>query len=112
MKSVPSLYRYCDGLLLPTLLESFSQTYVEAMYYKKPIFTSDLDFAHDACRDSAFYFDPHSAENIYNTISPAFSNPELISEKVRKGKERLSLFPDWHQACKMYLELLHEMSIS
>ena len=30
---------------MPTLLESFSGTYVESMYFEKPILTSDLDFA-------------------------------------------------------------------
>ena len=35
MDEVPALYEQTDGLLLPTLLESFSGTYVDAMHMKK-----------------------------------------------------------------------------
>ena len=38
MADVPSLYKQCDALLMPTLLESFSGTYVEAMFHGIPIF--------------------------------------------------------------------------
>jgi len=40
MEEVPSLYAQSDALLMPTLLESFSGTYVEAMFHKIVILTS------------------------------------------------------------------------
>ncbi|KAA6314587.1 hypothetical protein EZS27_034819, partial [termite gut metagenome] len=40
----PQLYRECDALFLPTLLECFSANYPEAMYMGKPILTSNLPF--------------------------------------------------------------------
>jgi len=65
---VPSLYAQSDALLMPTLLESFSGTYVEAMFHKIVILTSKLDFAEDVCGESAFYFDPTSPEDILASI--------------------------------------------
>jgi glycosyltransferase involved in cell wall biosynthesis len=51
-----SLYKECDAMFLPTLLECFSASYIEAMYMEKPIVTSDLDFAHTVCGNSALNF--------------------------------------------------------
>jgi len=82
MSSVPSLYRQTDALLLPTLLESFSGTYVEAMFHGKPIFTSEYEFAFDVCQDAAFYFNPLDAHDIFRAITLAIRNPEKTSQKI------------------------------
>ncbi|MFW5841116.1 MAG: glycosyltransferase [Planctomycetota bacterium] len=57
-------YRSADAMILPTSIESFSGTYVEAMQFGCPILTSDMDFAHDVCGDAAVYFDPHDSLSI------------------------------------------------
>ena len=89
---LPSLYHAVDALLLPTLLESFSSTYVEAMYYNVPIFTSDLDFSREICRDAAFYFNPIDAQDIYMSIDNGFIDSESIKSKVNSGKNRMDHF--------------------
>lgn len=106
---VPALYRYTDGLILPTLLESFTATYIDAMNFGKPIFTSFLDFAIEICEEAAFYFDPYNAEDIYNTITAAFINISQIQKKVEIGLKRSKLFPDWEEVCKTYITKLKEM---
>ena len=57
-----------DGLLLPTLLESFSGTYLEAMSLGRPVLTSDLDFARATCGGAALYFDPWSPAGLAASI--------------------------------------------
>ena len=107
---VPALYEATDGLLLPTLLESFSGTYVDAMAFRKPVFTSDKDFARDVCGEAAFYFDPHSAESIYRSLHGVFSDEESIMEKTEKGYARVQQFPDWYAVAQQYLDLLEEVA--
>lgn len=102
LNEVSALYNQVDGMILPTLLESFSATYVDSMKYEKPIFTSKLDFAEDACGDCAFYFDPHSVENIINTLNSAYREPKKLAMKVTLGKERLACMPAWPQIAKIY----------
>lgn len=97
---VPALYRQCDALLMPTLLESFSGTYVEAMHHRIPIFTSRLPFAKDVCEDSAFYFDPSDPANILDVLVNAFEDPELVNHKIKLGNEVLSRFPSWQDNVK------------
>ena len=108
MDEVPALYEVTDGLLLPTLLESFSGTYVDAMHFEKPIFTSDRDFAHDVCNDVAFYFDPLSADNILSIVEGAFETPGLISDKSRAGARLVRQLPGWNDVAHMYLSLLEQ----
>ena len=106
MQHVPSLYQQCDALLMPTLLESFSGTYVEAMYHGIPIFTSNLDFAEDVCGDSAFYFEPMDDKSILDTLKKVNDNPVLRTEKITRGKERLSTLIGWEKAFTMYQDIL------
>jgi len=106
MRRVPSLYQQTDALLLPTLLESFSGTYVEAMFHGKPIFTSDYEFAVDVCQDSAFYFDPLNAHDILRVILRAIENTEAIAYKIAAGRTRLDVMLDWTQAFDAYMALI------
>lgn len=96
-ENVPKVYEEHDGFFMPTLLESFSGTYIEAMYYRKPIFTSNMDFATEVCKDAAYYFDPLQVENIINVIVTGFQNTQIMEEKISKGKLYCSEFKNWDQ---------------
>lgn len=83
-------YRNCDSLIMPSRLESFSGTYLEAMKFGLPILTSDLDFAREICGDSAEYFNPWDLKSIFHKVQKVKNNTALSDQLVRKGKERLS----------------------
>ncbi len=102
MRDVPSLYKQCNGLLMPTLLESFSGTYVEAMHHEIPIFTSNFDFADAVCGEAAIYFDPENANSIEDCLISSFENKDLLKDKVRKGRERLAELPNWSQTFNLF----------
>jgi glycosyltransferase involved in cell wall biosynthesis len=109
MANVPSLYQQTDALLMPTLLESFSGTYVEAMYHGKMIFTSDYDFAKDVCQDAAFYFDPLNFESILNTIDFAYSNGNIRLEKINEGYTNLEFLLTWEDAFEKIMMISDEV---
>ena len=83
-------FNHCHALLMPTLLESFSGTYLEAMHFGLPILTSDLDFAHEVCGDAALYFDPWDVGSIKDAILRLKNDPYLGDDLVEKGQARLS----------------------
>jgi glycosyltransferase involved in cell wall biosynthesis len=85
-----SYYHAADVLFLPTTLESFSSTYVEAMYFDTPILTSDLDFAHEICGDAADYVDPFSIESIKDGILRLKNDPSHRQELAARGRTRLA----------------------
>ena len=105
---IASLYSKVDALILPTLLESYSSTYADAMLYKKIIYTSDRDFAHEVCKDSAFYFNPLSGTDIYNTIIESDKKPELIEQKKCSGSKIAGNSVNWEESI---LSLFNDLRI-
>ena len=55
------LYSRCDLFFFPSLLETFSVSLVEAMYFKMPIVATDIDFNREVTEDAAL---SHSGEPI------------------------------------------------
>lgn len=92
---LPGLYYESDVMFLPTLLESFSTTYVEAMKFGVPILTSDRGFARSVCRDAAEYVDPLDEECIIGAIEKLRLSEAHRSALVEAGTRRLSQFPSW-----------------
>jgi glycosyltransferase involved in cell wall biosynthesis len=106
MSDVPQWYNATQALILPTLLESFSGTYVEALCYERPVFTSNLDFATEVCGEAAYYFNPMDPNNILDVIKNAFDNPQKMAEKVAIGKTKVNEDFTWkHVAHKMFDQL-------
>jgi glycosyltransferase involved in cell wall biosynthesis len=112
MENVPALYAQTDALLLPTLLESFSGTYVEAMYHRRAILTSDLPFARGVCKDAAFYFDPNDADDILRTVVQVMSDTNDRKKKTEAGAVYLSQMPSWIEVYSRFTSVfrreLHE----
>lgn len=108
MKHVPSLYKQCDGLLMPTLLESFSGTYVEAMFHKIPIFTSNLDFAVGVCGYGAQYFDPLDETDILRKLNEVFADQKIISQQIFNASNKLESMPDWQKVYNLIDCIINE----
>ena len=91
-KELAAYFYHSGALFFPSLLESFSATYLEAMHFGLPILTSDLDFARYVCGDTAVYFDPWDTEDVVEKILLLKNTPPLQKELVQKGKIRVSTF--------------------
>jgi len=98
----PKWYAMADSVYLPTLLETFSATYPEAMQMNRPIITTDLDFAHDICGDAALFHDPLSAEDAARQIR------KLVED--RRGRTRLARFPAPDEKFAMQLAWLEKVA--
>ncbi len=83
---------HVDALLMPTTLESFSGTYLEAMSFSCPILTSNLDFAKAICGDAALYFDPWSVDSLFQAVDKLINSTGLQAELRNKGAQRLHSF--------------------
>jgi glycosyltransferase involved in cell wall biosynthesis len=64
----PALYRSCDIMFMPSLLETFSASYPEAMISCIPIVTTDLGFARDICGEAALYYSPLDSHDAAKNI--------------------------------------------
>lgn len=86
-------YASSDITFLPTLLETFSVTYLESMVMNKPIVTTDLDFARDICGPAALYYSPLSAEEAASAIESVATNRKLYDALKQHGRARIKQYP-------------------
>jgi glycosyltransferase involved in cell wall biosynthesis len=104
-EQIGGYYRNSDALFMPSLLESFSTTYVEAMAAGLPILTSDLDFALGACGEAADYFDPFNAESVKDTILAFGSNEARQQELAQLGEKMMQNdVTSWDEIAKTVIE--------
>ncbi|WP_170234465.1 glycosyltransferase [Bizionia saleffrena] len=106
------LYQKIDALFLPTLLETFSANYLEAMVMKVPILTSDLDFARELCGNAALYFNPLSPKDIAEKILELQENENLQEELIRNGELKLEQFETPESRTSKYLLIFKEIIIN
>lgn len=75
LAEVPSFNSQLDGVVLPTLLECYSATPIEALAARAPLFASDRPFIRDTVGEHANYFDPVDPGSIARSIADYFSLP-------------------------------------
>lgn len=89
MDSLQAVYNDCDFVFIPSLLETFSSNFPEAMHCNKPIVCADRPYARLLCADAALYFDPLSATDAAEKIERLLQD-ETLQEQLRlKGNTRL-----------------------
>jgi hypothetical protein len=105
-------YRDSNAVFLPTMLEVFSATYLEAMAMHRPIITSDLSFAHACCGKAALYFDPKSSLAAAESIHSVIKDSTISDKLVKNGIQQLKFFPDSLHKHKLIIGWLREIADS
>src|SRR5690606_8102239 len=106
LMELPELYKSIDVVFMPTLLEVFSATYLEAMYMERPIVASDMSFARDICQDSAVYFNPVSAESAAKQLLKVYQDESLKAELLERAKVNIRRFGNSMDRTKKYLSII------
>lgn len=109
INQVPSLYQKIDFLFMPTLLEVFSTTYLEAMYMGKPIIASDMGFARDICGNSALYNNPLDPLDYARSIDRLYKDKNLQIKLVENGKHNLKRFGNSLDRTKKYIKIIENI---
>jgi glycosyltransferase involved in cell wall biosynthesis len=98
----PALYESCHISFLPSLLESFSANYPEAMAMKRPLVTTNLDFAKDVCGDAAVYFRPTDPRAAATAILSLIDNPRLWMKILEEGERVQASLPTPERKYALY----------
>jgi glycosyltransferase involved in cell wall biosynthesis len=104
------VYRSADAYIFPSLMETFSFTYLEAMCFGLPILTSDRDFARDRCQDAAVYFDPLDPESVAKCMARILEDGALRNQLVSRAKFLLNEVPPWEEVAARFVEVLERAS--
>ena len=89
------LYRHCRFCFLPTVLDTFSASTIEAMYFDLKTVASDLPFNKEVMQDACLYFKPMNAESAAEKLSQVTGDKNLQKELSAKMKERLKNYTDF-----------------
>jgi glycosyltransferase involved in cell wall biosynthesis len=106
LNKIPSLYEQMDLLFMPTLLEVFSATYLEAMYMGVPIVTTDLSFSRDICSNASIYFSPLDSNDAANKLFALINNKVLQHELIENGYKNQKRFGDSLSRTINYLKII------
>lgn len=82
-------YASCSAVYLPTLREASTAVYPESFHFKRPLVTSDLDFARELCGDAAAFVPPLDAAATAGILLKVAHRPEYASQLVEAGKKQL-----------------------
>ena len=92
-----SVFKHCDALFFPSLIESFGIPLVEAKKTGLPVYASDRDFAKAVCGKEAVYFNPNDLDDILNKIQ--LDPIKSINQNVM----------DWDEITKKMITKLNEL---
>ena len=109
LKDGPALYRSCDIVLMPSVLETFSATYPESMSMGLPILTSNLEFARSVCRDAAIYFEPLDVGDAARLLASLIKNHELRARLIAAGYKRVRDFPSPMEKYSQFKDIIDRL---
>lgn len=89
------IYNQGDICLLPTLLETFSASSLEAMYFGLPIVATDFEFNREVIDDAGLYYKPMDAEDAASKIALIIKDKTVEIDLKEKMAKRIVSFNDY-----------------
>lgn len=94
-KELGAMYQRCQLCYLPTLLEVFSASTVEAMYFNLPIVATNFSFNTEVLADSSLYYEPKNAKAAAQQLAKLIADKALQEDMKEKMKIQLAKYGDY-----------------
>ncbi len=102
------LYKNSVATVVPSFMEGFSLTAVEAMSAESIVVASDIPVHHEVCADAAIYFNPDDINDIKQKLNHAFTLTEgSKTDLVNEGKRHVEKF-SWNKMARETLQVYEE----
>lgn len=82
-----SVYSLANAVILPSILETFSTTYIEAIALKLPLIVASEPFAKEICGNYPYYFDAGSSCSLSEILEK--ENYKIITDEQLKERDRI-----------------------
>lgn len=82
-KDINLLYDRYDIVFVPSLLETFSSTYLEAIVAGKPLVVVNKEFAKEVCEDYAIYVNPFDSASTAVSILDVLNTNNPVNQTIR-----------------------------
>jgi len=89
---ISSLLNSIDVMCNLSLLESFSNNFIEAWKMEKPLVVTNADWSRSICGDAAIYINPLDSYASAKAFSELILNPELKLKLQEEGIKKLKSF--------------------
>ena len=89
------IYRHCQFCYQPTLLEVFSASAIEAMFFGLPTVATDLSFNSEVFQDACIYCEPHNAKSAAEKFVLLIEDKDMQNDLRGKMKKRLAVYSDY-----------------
>lgn len=99
------LYRLSDVAAFPSLAESFSNAYLDALAAGCAVAASDLDFARVVFGDAALYFDPRDAPALARLLATLHAEPACLEHARARARARATEF-SWERTWRAFVAAL------
>jgi glycosyltransferase involved in cell wall biosynthesis len=104
-------YHAASAVFLPTLREASTAVYPESFHFRRPLITSDLEFAHELCGDAALFVPPRDPEAIASQIERLAQHQHLRETLTARGAARLETsYPSAEDKFAQQMSLLAEIA--
>ena len=100
------LYKNSMFLVMPSLYEGFGLPIIEAMFYGKPILTSNISSMPEVAGDAAILVDPKNVDSIAKGLELLFANNALRKE-LSVNAINQSLKYSWDMAASKTIDVFH-----
>src|SRR5690606_9654282 len=105
-----TLLESSDIIFVPSLLETFSASYLEAMCAEKKLIVANKLFAKDICQDYAIYTNPMNSKETAYKIIKLFDNLSLSEAEISLGDQILNQYGDQKSRYHNLTNLLKNLS--
>jgi glycosyltransferase involved in cell wall biosynthesis len=102
-------YKYAIATILPSLMEGFGLTGLEAMKNGCLVLASEIPSLKEIYQDAAIYFDPLAVESIHVTIRKVLEKQYKFDMYKKRGERRVAFF-SWEKMTEETLKI-YESSI-
>lgn len=96
-EKLAEIYNHCSICFLPSLLETFSASSLEAMYFGLSIVATDFKFNREILDEACLYYQPTDAEDAANKIATLINNPQFIQDLNYRMAQRLPLYNNYRK---------------
>lgn len=104
------MYRKCSYCFLPTLLEVFSASTIEAMFFGLKIVATDFPFNREVLGDSCLYYEPMNAADAAIKIMNLIDDKAMQDDLSIKMKSHLTLYDKYDKHFDLILGFLKKVA--
>ncbi|WP_293879924.1 glycosyltransferase [Sphingobacterium sp. UBA1498] len=109
LSDLPDIYKKTHILLLPTLLEVFSASLLEAMVFNLPIITTEFSFNTEVCGNGALYLkNPFDGEEALDKLQKLM-NKSFRDELLEKSRKNFEEKITWENVYDKHFKILQNI---